>query len=94
MFWLSILAYAMFVMGIFLLLMFLNGMYSISFVFPSSACLMFFNLTFTITAPSFRCKLTFLPMYDFAMFTLKCSMLFTILCLGLRFCSSSVRIWG
>jgi hypothetical protein len=54
--------------------------------FPAARCNEV-NCTFTMTAPSFRCKLTFLPMYDRALFELKLS-IFTIPLLAQRFCSS------
>lgn len=60
--------------------------------FPATLCRAV-KCTFTMTEPSFRCKLTFLPMYDLALLELKLSII-TIPHLGRRFCSSNSGRWA
>jgi len=65
--------------------------YSIRLLFFPTPLWSFVSWTLIITAPSFRCRLTFLPMNDLALLALKLS-IFTIPLLGQRFCSSTVDI--
>ena len=58
--------------GIRLVLRFPYGVYSMRLFFPEPLRIPV-NCTFTITAPSFRCRLTFLPMQDLALLPLKFS---------------------
>src|SRR4030067_3103043 len=66
----------MFRNGILAVLRFPYGTYSTSIPFPIMPFLIFVNCTFTITAPSFRCKFTFFPRKDLALFKLKFSIAF------------------
>ena len=63
--------------------------YSIWLLFLPSPLWSAVKCTLTITAPSFRCRLTFLPIKDLALLALKLS-IFTIPRLDQRFCSSIV----
>jgi len=58
--------------GIRLVLRFPYGVYSMRLFFPEPLRIPV-NCTFTITAPSFKCRLTFLPMQDLALLALKFS---------------------
>ena len=55
-----------------LILRFPYEVYSIRLFFPKPLRIPV-NCTFTITAPSFKCRLTFLPMQDLALLALKFS---------------------
>lgn len=66
--------------------------YSIRLLFFPAPLWSFVNCTFIITAPSFKCRLTFFPTYDLALLALKLSI--TIPLLGRRFCSSIVGKWA
>jgi hypothetical protein len=66
-------AQAMFRRGIRVLLPLPNGMYSTKLRFPKSFFLKPVNCTFMITAPSLKCKFTFLPKKDLALFKPKLS---------------------
>jgi hypothetical protein len=80
----SISAQAMVLSGKLVVLRLLLEVNSIRLLFfPTPRCSAV-SCTFTMTAPSFRCRLTFLPMYDRALFELKLSK-FTIPLLGQLF---------
>jgi hypothetical protein len=66
-------AQAMFLKGTKADLRFPKATYSTSLAFPVTFFLIFVNCTFTMTAPSFRCKFTFFPRKDLAVFKLKFS---------------------
>ena len=57
-------------------LRFLRGVYSRRFPFPKSPFWILVSCTFMMTEPSLRCRLTFLPRKDLALFRLKLSILF------------------
>lgn len=65
-------AQAMLLSGMRFVLRFLRKVYSIRLFFPEPF-LIPVSRTFIITAPSFKCKLTFLPMYDLALLAPKFS---------------------
>ena len=86
-------AQATFLMSIWATLRFPYGIYSRKFLFPSSF-LIRLRYTLTITAPSFKCKFTFLPKKDLALFKLKVSILnFTTQHLFLLCHSNNVCRW-
>ena len=57
-------------------LRFPKGTYSTNIPFPTTPFLILVNCTFTITAPSFKCKFTFFPRKDLALFKPKFSIAF------------------
>jgi len=69
-------AQAMFLSGMRVVLRFPHGEYSIRLFFPDPIWIPV-NCTFIITAPSFKCRLTFFPMYDLALLALKFSIVFS-----------------
>jgi len=68
-------AQAMFLSGMRVVLRFLHGEYSIRLDFPEPLWIPV-NCTFIITAPSFKCRLTFFPMYDLALLALSSQLFF------------------
>ena len=84
-------AQATFFRGIRIVLCFPDAPYSIWLFFPEILWIPV-KWTLTMTAPSFRCRLTFLPRYDLALLALKLSKHFTTRFLRLRFCSSTAGI--
>ena len=78
----SISAQAMVRSGKRVVLWLLLGVNSIRLLFfPATRCRAV-SCTFTMTAPSLRCRLTFLPMYDLALLELKDSMLPVLFLVG------------
>jgi hypothetical protein len=74
------------------LVLFPQVLYSSKLFFPAPFRIAF-NCTFTMTAPSLRCKLTFFPMYDFALLTLKFSIQSPLLLLVSYFDPTLITNW-
>jgi len=69
-------AHATFLKGMWMALRFPHGVHTIRLFFPEPLWIPV-NCTFIITAPSFKCRLTFFPMYDLALLALKFSIVFS-----------------
>jgi hypothetical protein len=78
-------AQAMLRSGMRFVLRFLCKVYSIRLFFPEPLRIPF-SRTFIITAPSFKCKLTFFPMYDLALLAPKFSIVFSPLVFLVSYC--------
>jgi hypothetical protein len=74
------------------LALFPQVLYSSKLFFPEPFRIAF-NCTFTMTAPSLRCKLTFFPMYDFALLILKFSIQSPLLRLVSYFVPALLTNW-